>query len=293
MLKLQEYKKHSWISVDDPTQEELEQIAERFNLDISLLQDAVDKYELPRLEVEDGVLYIFTRFAYNQNDTILTSPMMIAVHNNFIITVSPIKFPRLERLLNGKISFNTVQKPSLLINLLTQIVTTYKNHVNFISKRILSTSLQNENIHNRDIIQFINYENILYDLNSSLVRLDNIFKYIFTGKVIKLTEDEMDTIEDLSLESGQLAQITKDTIRNIVNIREAYSTILTNNLNRVIKLFTSLTIILTLPTIVGTFYGMNVALPFAQNPYAFFGILGITILLSLIALIIFIRNDWL
>lgn len=103
----------------------------------------------------------------------------------------------------------------------------------------------------------------------------------------------MDTIEDLSLESGQLAQITKDTIRNMVNIREAYSTILTNNLNRVIKLFTSLTIILTLPTIVGTFYGMNVALPFAQNPYAFFGILGITIMLSLIALIIFIRNDWL
>jgi len=150
-----------------------------------------------------------------------------------------------------------------------------------------------ENVRNRDIVQFVNIENVLYDFNTSLVRMEAVYNSLLTRKIFHLTDVERDLLEDVALACNQLVQITKENLRTIVNIREAYSTILTNNLNRIIKLFTSLTVILTIPTIIGTFYGMNVRLPFAQSPLAFYEIVAITIFIALILVIIFFRKDWL
>lgn len=110
---------------------------------------------------------------------------------------------------------------------------------------------------------------------------------------MKFSEDEIDLVEDLALENAQNMEIAKDNIRTIVNVRESYSTILTNNLNNVIKLFTSLTVILTIPTILGSFFGMNVALPLADHPYAFYEIIIVCLILMLILVVIFIKRDWL
>ena len=94
------------------------------------------------------------------------------------------------------------------------------------------------------------------------------------------------------MSTGQLIELCKGTLKTSVNIREAYSTIMTNNLNRVIKFFTALTVIMTIPMIVGGFYGMNIKLPFGNHPLAFFGVIGVTILIIATILTIFVKKKW-
>lgn len=291
--RLNNLQTEAWIQLEEPTDEELKKVAEEFELEESLLFDAMDMNELPRVEIEDNVLYIFTRFAYGNGTHILTAPMLIALTKETLITVSPKSFPRFERFISSKVDFDTKNLSVLLVKIMRQVAISYSNSLNTLGKRIFSISKNVEHIKNKDIVQFVSYENTLYDINSALVRNDAIYRNILSGRVLKLNEDHMDLVEDLALENGQNMQVTKDIIRNLVNTREAYSTILTNNLNYVIKLFTSLTIVLTVPTIIGTLYGMNVPLPFANNPYAFSGIIILSILIMLAVVFIFIQKDWL
>ncbi|HRN71314.1 MAG TPA: CorA family divalent cation transporter, partial [Candidatus Woesebacteria bacterium] len=102
-----------------------------------------------------------------------------------------------------------------------------------------------------------------------------------------------DLMEDLLLNNDQLIQLSKENLKSIVNIRDAYSTIITNNTNRVIRFFTSVTVILTIPTIVASIYGMNVALPYSNDPYVFLGIMGFITIISAGLVVMFLYNDWL
>lgn len=293
MASFERFKKNSWIYVENPTMEEKDLLINQFKVDASLLQDAEDINEVPRFEIEDKTLYLFTRFAFSSGDIIDTTPMLIILTNESLITIANTRFSRLDRFISGKVDFNTLNRNLLLTKILMQINETYDSYLNNISKKLRIFSTQVQKIRNKDIIQFVNTENVLYDFNTALVRLEAIYNSMLSKKILKLSEEEKDFFEDAALASSQLIQITRESLRTMVNIREAYSTIMTNNLNRVIKLFTSLTVILTLPTIIGTFYGMNVRLPLSDNPLAFYYIVGITTVFSLVTIYIFVRNDWL
>lgn len=290
---LDKFKNNSWVYVENPTSEDVERLINEFGLDAGLLHDAEDIHEVPRFDIEDNILYVFLRFAYVSNDQIDTTPILLILKDNCIITITQISFQRLELFLSGKIDFSTTHKILLLFRIFSQINETYNQYLKNLTKKLRTFTMRFENVRNRDIVQFVNIENVLYDFNTSLVRMEAVYNSLLTRKIFHLTDVERDLLEDVALACNQLVQITKENLRTIVNIREAYSTILTNNLNRIIKLFTSLTVILTIPTIIGTFYGMNVRLPFSQSPLAFHAIVAITIFIALILVIIFFRKDWL
>ena len=282
-----------WINVENPTEEEMIKLTEEYQLDTSIIRDATDIHEVPRIEVEDKIVYIFTRFVYTDKEQYKTTPLLVIYRKNFIITITTTPFPRLHLFLEGKVSFNTKRRRALLLKILGQVNVTYTNYLNNLNKKLYSLTFHVEKISNKDIVQFISYENVLYELNSALVRIHTNFTTLHAGKIINFEEDEKDYVEDLMLESIQLIQITKENLRTIVNIREAYSTIITNNLNQVIKLFTSLTVILTLPTIIASLYGMNVNLPFANSPFAFAGIVIVIAAIMIAILFVFSRKNWL
>ena len=134
---------------------------------------------------------------------------------------------------------------------------------------------------------------MLNEFLSDLIPTNSIINTLLANRNFKFTEDERDLLEDIKLSNNQLIELSKANLKTIVNIREAYSTIMTNNLNRVIKLFTSLTVLLTIPTIIASIYGMNVQLPFADQSWVFAGIIGLIILILAGLSLIFIRNEWL
>ncbi|KKQ80202.1 MAG: Mg2 transporter protein CorA family protein, partial [Candidatus Daviesbacteria bacterium GW2011_GWA1_38_7] len=113
--KLDEFRAGSWIYVEKPTQEEIDQLTKDFGLDEGLLRDATDLFEVPRLEVEDDIVYIYTRFPFSENEQILTSPVLIAAGGNFVLTISDRPLPGLERFLEHKIDFYTTQKVKFLL----------------------------------------------------------------------------------------------------------------------------------------------------------------------------------
>jgi magnesium transporter len=291
--ELESYRIGSWIYVEDPTREEINQLVEEFDLEEGHLHDALDEYEVPRLETEGKTKYIFYRFVYSEGSAVETAPILFIINDKFFITLSKEPLPFLKKFLAQSLPFQTKQSTKLLLQLIFQINTTYNTMLNNISKRVRGLSVRLENFKNQDILQFVKFESILNEFMSNLVPNNTVLHQLFTRKNIVLDEDDKDLVEDILLSTNQLMEISRSNIKNIVNLREAYSTIMTNNLNRVIKLFTSLTVLLTIPTIISSIYGMNVNLPFDQSPFAFMGIIIIIIAISSALFYLFNKRQWL
>lgn len=292
ILDVQSFKTGSWIYAENIDDDDIELLSEKFSLDAGLLKDAMDPYEVPRSETKGGILYIFTRVPHLEDGQILTTPLLIAIGNNFLATASRIHLPFLEKLVKTE-HFFTTQKTNLFLQVFSQITSAYNEFLTSINKQVRGISVKLNKVTNADIVQFVGYEEILNDFMSALVPTNTILSHILSGKSLELFPQDKELIEDLSLSNGQLIEICRANLKNIVNIRQAYSTIMANDLNRVIKLLTSLTIILTIPMIISSLYGMNLKLPFDQSPLAFIGIIATIVLISGILIVIFVKNRWL
>ncbi|MDP4010998.1 MAG: magnesium transporter CorA family protein [Candidatus Roizmanbacteria bacterium] len=289
---LDSYRVGSWTHVEEPTEEELQKLTETYGLDLSLLHDAIDQYEVPRMEEEDGIVYIFSRFPFNKNNQITTSPILFIIENENFITITKDKFPLLDGFMKQHV-FYTTQKTKLFLQLFALINASFNTYLHTISRETRSSSYQLEKINNKDIALFVGYERVLNDFHLALVRTNAVLNNLLSHNFIRLFEDDRDLIEDIFLNNDQLIQLSKENLRSIVNIRDAYSTIMTNNTNRVIRFFTSITVILTIPTIIASIYGMNVALPYQNSPMAFIIVMTMIIVISVGLIIMFLKNDWL
>ncbi|MBP7018044.1 magnesium transporter CorA family protein [Candidatus Saccharibacteria bacterium] len=293
--QIDNYKKGAWIYVENPSEDEINQLVEKFGVDEGHLDDALDIDEVPRFEVEGKHNYIFTRFVYN-NDHLQaeTVPMLFIIGADTFITVSAKKLPQLDNFLNSRSDVTTTQRTKLLLQLLTIIVGAYNAQLTSVSRQIKSTRsrLRVEDIRNSDFINFVAIEDQIDDFLSSLAPTNAILRRLLSGRHIKLFEEDEDILEDLLLNSEQSIESSRASIKTIVNIREAYSTIMGNNLNRVIRQLTVLTVLMTVPEIVGSIYGMNVALPFDHHPFAFGIIIIMIVSISVLLLIFFRRQRW-
>lgn len=289
---LDEFKGGCWVYVENPTEKELVYLTGKLGLDEGLLQDATDENEVPRFEIEDNIMYIYVRFALGEGSEISTAPFLIAVGGNFIATIGLKTDHILDGLQKIKNNYSTSHKLSLLLILLGQVDGSFNSYLRDISKRVRTLTIRLEKIQNRDIVRLVTYENILNDFLSALVPTNAIFNNLLSGRYLKLDEENHDLIEDLKLFNNEIIEVCNSTLRTMVNVREAYSTIVTNNLNTIIKLLTSATVILAIPTMISSFFGMNVPLEFIQHPFAFFGILIVSLLISVGLIILFLKKDW-
>ena len=260
--------------------------------------DALDLHEVPRLEIKKGVAYIFTRSPVRNGKEITTSPILIAVGKDFVVTIAQTEVSFMEDLIRSRrqktlpVDFSTTQKTKLVSLFLHEIHKRYDRYVLEIQRDIRSSQVRLENINNKDIMKLVAYESTLNDFLNALVPTSAFFQTLLAGKVLELYERDKDFMEDIFLSNNQTIERCKSSLKNIINTRGAYSTIMTNNLNRVIHLLTAITIILTIPTIISSMYGMNVPLPFSDSPVAFLGILGATFLVSFTLFFILKRNKW-
>ena len=296
LKKIGKFKTGSWIYVEDPDKKELSQLAKKLSLEAGHLTDSTDPYEVPRLEIEKEAVYIFTRIPFsleNKIEKITTVPLLVIISNNFIMTISQKPLYFIDKFLEGNIDFSTTQKTKLFLLIFSQINSSYNRNLTRIIRQVRTISIHLENIKNHDIVQFVMFEAVLNDFLSALNPTNNILKQLLSGKILKLYENDKDLTEDLFLSNNQLIERSQMNLNIISNIRNAYSTIMTNNLNRVIKFLTALTIILNVPMIISSFYGMNVSLPLAGSPMAFWQISSFTLIITLILLLVFSKNRWL
>ena len=291
---IDEPKAGSWCHVVQPTSEELDTIAEKFELDRDILSDAIDAYEAPRVEVDNGATYVFARYCRPEDPDIPTEPILIIHTNDNIVTVMRSNDNLLQQLINGTIAVITTQKTKTFLHIFEQINRSYRLQLNTIAKQILRfrSQLRQTNVSSVEIIRFIELEEDLNEFLSALQPQGLVLNALDSGKYMRLYDDDQDLVEDIMLSTSELIELSKSRLRSIVNIRQAYDVIATNNLNRTFRRLTSIAIFLTIPTIIGGLFGMNVALPFQDYQYAF-GVVLVIIALTMFGLISYFRKrNW-
>ncbi|MEK7647894.1 MAG: magnesium transporter CorA family protein [Patescibacteria group bacterium] len=290
---LTSWKAGAWLYAETPTENELEMLVAKHKLELGHLRDALDPYEVPRLEVEDGNIYLFMRVPVQDGEHISTMPLLIVHTAEGVITIAPRPIPMLTAFQTNASSLITTQKVNFILQLFNQMLARYSGFLTSISRKVRSVSVDLHAVSDRDIIQFVTFERVLIDFVAALVPGRAMLNALLSGKYVPLYEQDQDLVEDLELSAGQIIENANADVQNMRNIREAYSTIMTNSLNRVIKLLTALTILIMVPTFVTSLFGMNVALPFASHPQAFTFIIAITFVSTIFLLAIFTRKRWL
>jgi len=282
--ELAEYKRGCWVYVEAPSPKEIDMLIEKYKLDPGHIEDALDEDEMPRLEKEENQSYIFVRYAYkNTEGELVTVPLLFVFSDDIVMTISLVRLPSIDTFLKGKVDFATTQRAKLVLQILHQIVEQYDVYINNTSKQIklIRSRLRGHEISNQDFIDFVLIEDELNEFLAALMPTNATLRRLLRGRYIPLFEEDQDIIEDLLLNNEQSIEACNSNIKSIVNIREAYSSISSNNLNRTMKRLTVVTVLIMLPSMFFGLYGMNVDLPFQHESWSFTAIAAFAILFNL------------
>jgi magnesium transporter len=279
----------TWIHVEKPTDEEIEQLASRFKLELGYLQDALDEDEVPRLEREGDQSYIFVRYAYkNDEGEMDTAPLLIMFDAEVMVTVSAFRLPAVDALLKSRTPFATTQRTKLILLLLSHISEQYDTSISITSRKIkaIRSRLRGQGITNQDLIDFVTLEDELNEFLASLLPTNATLRRLLAGRQLTLFEADEDIVEDLLLNNEQSIEAIRSNLRSISNIRDAYSAISSNNLNQTITLLTVATVLIALPNVFFGMLGMNVPIPGQRSTWAFPIVVGFNTVLILLIIYI-------
>jgi len=285
----EKFQKGVWIHAENPTEEERAILIKSHGIDEGLLIDALDEDEMPRFEREDGLVYIYVRAPIALADGAFdTLPLLIVYGPDTVMTISLRKLPHFAPFFGSRLEFTTTQRTRLMLQILNQVAEQYDKYITATSKQIktIRNRLRGHEIRNKDFIDFVTIEDELNEFLAALLPANATLRRMTLGRSISLHEDDKDIIEDLELSFTQSIETCRSNIKSIINIRQAYSAISSNNLNRSIKILTIATVMISLPNIFFSMYGMNIALPFAELEWAFFGLLSVVALVLIFAYVI-------
>ncbi|HET6925105.1 MAG TPA: magnesium transporter CorA family protein, partial [Candidatus Saccharimonadales bacterium] len=285
----------SWIVSVAPDEAELDALAEHYGLDRDNLTDAVDIYEAPRVEIDDGAVYIYTRYCYPEGTEIATEPLLIIYTADYLICVQRASTPILERLTTDVIDVVTTQKTKTLLQIFAEINRSYEAQARKVSRQILQirAHMRQARITTREFVGIIELEEDLNEFLSALQPQALLFSSLLSGKYLRLYEEDRDIIEDIERSTSELITQVQGRLRTLVNMRQAYDAIATNNLNNTFKRLTSIAIFLAIPTVISGMWGENLGVPFKDTTYGFWIITGFIVACTAGAIWIFRRKRWL
>ncbi|MGE0198279.1 MAG: magnesium transporter CorA family protein [Simkaniaceae bacterium] len=292
-IEIAEPKEGCWIHVEDATTNDINQISKLVDIEYTDMYDCLDRYEIPRVERVDENVLIFTRHPMDAEAGLYTTTFTIILTKDYFITICPQKSQIVENFISQKPKLTPSQKSKFLIYILLKITQEYTLQIKKIRTNVLKQEKKMSYVDSRDITNLTLNEEILNQYLSSLVPMRSVLESITSGRYTLLYERDQDLLEDLLNASIQSEDLCSINLRSIRSLRDSYQIIFTNQLNKTIKLLTALTIILSIPTMIASLYGMNVALPIAGERHAFSVIVIFIITLSLISLLIFQRKKWL
>lgn len=291
--KLEEYdtfQKGTWVYAENPSTDEIATLINTHGLDEGLVADALDEDEMPRFERDGELVYIYVRAAIPLPDGAFdTLPLLIVYGPDSIFTISLRKLPHFMPFFGNKLEFTTTHRTGLMLQILNQFAEQYDKYITTTSKQIkvIRNRLRGHEIRNKDFIDFVTIEDEINEFLAALLPASATLRRLKLGRSIDLLEEDLDIVEDLELSITQSIETCRSNTKSIINIRQAYSSISSNNLNRSIKILTIVTVMITLPNIFFSMYGMNIKLPFADEEWAFaalFAVIGLVLVLSFMGL---------
>jgi len=282
-----------WVHVTDPTAEEIATLISQFRLDEDILEDAQDYFEVPRLERSMGATYFFTRYPYRDDqEGSDTAPLLIVVGESFVLTMGLREVVPLARLQTGTEPVVTTQKTKLFINIMTVLTAAFSVELVRLRKAVHKDRVKIRQIGTREIERLVQYESRLNDIVGTLIPTNSWLQLVMKNNTLQLYAEDIDEMNDLIVDNSQVVESAKSVLKTIQNIRSGFEAIMSARLNNALRILTVLTILLTVPLVVASVYGMNVNLPLQENTLAFSIIIGFNLVAVVMLALFFKKKQW-
>jgi magnesium transporter len=287
----------TWIKAVDPTPEEIEKLVD-WGIDVDYINYSLDFDEMPRMERDDDYTFILIRIPHSQPDAdipFITIPLGIMIRGNTIVTICRYDKDMFRVLANGKYRLlKTSKRYRFALYIFLETATRYLTHLREINRmtEAIEDQLQ-KSTRNREVLELLKYQKSLTYFATALRSNEVMMERVQRTQIFNYYEEDQDLLEDVLTENQQAIQMTSINTEILSSMMDAFASIISNNLNAVMKALAALTIILNLPTIIAGFYGMNVTyLPGATHPQAFLILIGAAVALTAVVTFIFYKRDW-
>ncbi len=282
-----------WAHAVNPSEEEFAALIKDFSLDEDIIEDAKDFYEVPRMEKSGGATYIFTRYPLrDQSQGNTTAPLLMVMGESYIVTIAVREIPLFKKIISGEEVIYTAQKSKFLIMVMDIITQSFDKELLRLRKAVHKDRVRLQSIGTREIERLVNHETVLNSMIDALVPTNAWLQQVTNGNYMQLFQEDLETMHDLVIANGQVVNSASSVLKTIQNIRGAIEAIMTSRLNSALRVLTVLTILLTVPLVIASLYGMNVDLPFQHGKYAFYFIILLNFFILGILTYVFRRKDW-
>lgn len=296
LTKADAFENGTWINLVNPSDKEIARVCGSLKLESDYLKAALDEEESSRIEVDEGVTLIIVDIPI-YNDTVSpvnysTIPLGIVLSGDSIVTVCLKENTIIRDFIENRVkTFFTFKKTRFILQMLYKNATRYLQYLKQIDKE--SSRIESElhkSMKNKELIQLLALEKSLVYFSTSLKANELVLEKLMRQESIKNYPEDADLLEDVIIENKQAIEMAKIYSDILSGTMDAFASVISNNLNIVMKFLASITIVMAIPTMIASFFGMNVMVPMTNNPYAFSYILGGTLLICTVAALAMARR---
>lgn len=295
LMEMDKVEEGCWISATHPTGEELERLHSETGIHIDDLWAPLDDEERSRIELEDGYTMILVDIpSLDEKDRYVTIPLGIYMTKELIVTICLEKSPVLKAFESRRVrEFYTFKKTRFVFQILYRNATSYLRYLRIIDRK--SEQIE-EKLHisqkNSELIELLELEKSLVYFTTSLRSNEVVLeKLLRTEKVRKYPEDE-DLLEDVIIENKQAIEMANIYSGILSGMMDAFASVISNNLNIVMKFLATVTIVMSIPTMIASFFGMNFDnIPLGHAPYGFVTVIILTLVVAGGVAVLFRKKD--
>jgi magnesium transporter len=290
----------SWLHVCDPDAGEQRLLRDTIGIPEGFIASALDIDERARTDREDGATLITLRVPYASSEKMdvpyQTTTLGIVLVKEYLVTICKSDTPLVSTLVESRGRLlSTGKRNQLILYLLSSTAQTYLAYLRRMDAAIEAAEDKlHRSLRNEEVLTLLNYQKSLTYFTTGLKSNDLMMQRLQKSKLFDMYPDDQDLLDDVLTENSQAIEMTSISSNILSQMMDAFASIISNNLNIVMKFLASVTILLSLPTLVASVYGMNLDLPFQDGGLAaFYLVMGLSVLLSASVAYIFWRRNWL
>lgn len=296
--QISDYREGCWVALTNPSATEILEISERYNVDIDDLRAPLDEEERPRIETEPEYTLVIVDIPSleerNEKDRYVTIPLAIITVEHAIITVCLEETSVLKGFMDGRVrDFFTYKKTRFILQILYRNATVFLQYLRSIDCK--SEDIEKKlhiSTKNRELIELLELEKSLLYFSTSLRANEVVLEKLLRNKSIKQYPEDTELLEDVIIENKQAIEMSNIYSGILTSTTESFASIISNNLNIVMKLLATITIVLSIPTMISSFFGMNLrGIPVYDHPHGFTIVTLVSLLITGLVALILAKKD--
>jgi len=288
----------AWINVLPPLkQEEFSELAQSLEIPIDFLTDSLDIDEKSRFEKEDNVRLIVIKTptennSFNESDAYyITIPICIILTHNQILTVNSFENPAIKKFLTTFQNRNPDKRNMMVLKIFEKVVQNFMDHLKEINQRrnVYEQKLYDAS-RNEHLLELMRIQKSLVYFVTALRSNELLFVKLERTNFLSMNEEEKELLNDLIVDTSQGLEMANIYANILSSTLDAFASIIANNQNQVLKRLAVITIVLTFPVLISSIFGMNVPSGFEHSPYAFYIVVFLSLVISLVIGLLFLRK---